>query len=125
VSDGRSSSSRTDSRGKYAFPSTVTMSSDSAMTVPFQVAVAMPGPSTVPDRLFRVRRPTHQRSGCMVRDSAVWQARQWPHVTSRSGTVGSPHSGHSTVSAAWARASLMSFERSSWIVSSPRQGQPR
>src|SRR5829696_3765430 len=41
VSDGRRTSLRTDSRGKYALPSTVTMSSDSAITVPFQVAVAM------------------------------------------------------------------------------------
>jgi hypothetical protein len=30
-----------------------------------------------------------------------------------SGVVGSPHSGHSTVSVAWARAALISFDRSS------------
>jgi hypothetical protein len=42
-----------------------------------------------------------------------------------SGVVGSPHSGQSTASADWARASLISFDRSSWMASSPRQGQPR
>jgi hypothetical protein len=55
----------------------------------------------------------------------VWQDRQWPHVTIRSGWVGPPHSGHSTVSAARARASLISLDRSSWMVSSPLHGQPR
>ncbi len=61
----------------------------------------------------------------MVRDWAVRQARQWPQVTMLSGVVGPPHSGHSTVSADWALASLISLDRSSWIVASPRQGQPR
>ncbi len=49
----------------------------------------------------------------MVRDWAVRQARQWPQVTMLSGVVGPPHSGHSTVSADWALASLISLDRSS------------
>src|SRR3954452_21561606 len=39
--------------------------------------------------------------------------------------AGPPHSGHSTASAEWARASAMSRDRSSWMRWSPRQGQPR
>src|SRR3712207_6241335 len=42
-----------------------------------------------------------------------------------SGEVGAPHSGQSTDSRACARASLISFDRSSWMVWSPRQGHPR
>ena len=42
-----------------------------------------------------------------------------------SGVVDSPHSGQSTVSCEWDRASVISFDRSSWMVRSPRQGQPR
>ena len=61
----------------------------------------------------------------MLRDCAVRQARQCPQLTMLSGVVGSPHSGHSTFSVEWARASLISLDRSSWIVASPRQGQPR
>ncbi len=46
VDDGRSTSSRTDERGKQALPSTVTTSSDSATTVPFHLAVVVPGSSS-------------------------------------------------------------------------------
>jgi hypothetical protein len=42
-----------------------------------------------------------------------------------SGVVDAPHSGQSTVSCEWDRASVISFDRSSWMVRSPRQGQPR
>ena len=60
----------------------------------------------------------------MVRDCAVRQARQCPQVTTLNGADCSPHSGHSTDSDECARASLISLDRSSWIVTSPRQGQP-
>src|SRR3954453_11721472 len=56
VSDGRRTSSRTDSRGKYALPSTVTMSSDSAITVPFQMAVVMHVTVRAATDLFHRRR---------------------------------------------------------------------
>ena len=70
-------------------------------------------------------RPVYQRRGYISRDCAVRQARQWPQLTMFSGVVDAPHSGQSTVSCEWARASLISFDRSSWMVRSPRQGQPR
>ena len=53
------------------------------------------------------------------------QARQLPHVTMASGVAGEPHSGQSTDSEDRARASVIARERSSWMDSSPRQGQPR
>jgi hypothetical protein len=55
----------------------------------------------------------------------VRQARQFPHVTMASGVVGEPHSGQSTDSWDWARASVIWRDLSSWIASSPRQGHPR
>jgi hypothetical protein len=71
VPDGRSSSSRTESRGKYALPSTVTMSSDSAMTVPFQVAVAMPATTTALNRLFRYSK---YRRGLSTSICRIWSS---------------------------------------------------
>ena len=91
------------------------------MTVPFQVAVVMSPSCARGDDGGR----SHQRRGYISRDCAVRQARQWPQVTMFSGVVDAPHSGQSTVSWEWARASLISFDRSSWMVWSPRQGQPR
>ena len=66
----------------------------------------------------------YQRSGWMDRDVAVWQGRQWPHVTMCRGVAGPPHSGHSTGSWPLARASVTSAERSWWSLASPRQGHP-
>jgi hypothetical protein len=67
----------------------------------------------------------HQRRGSVSRDCAVRHARQFPHVTMASGVVAEPHSGHSTASSDRVRASVISRDRSSWILSSPRQGHPR
>jgi hypothetical protein len=43
----------------------------------------------------------------------VRQARQWPQLTMLSGVVDAPHSGQSTDSCEWDRASVISFDRSS------------
>ncbi len=67
----------------------------------------------------------HQRRGSVSRDCAVRHARQFPQVTMASGVVAEPHSGHSTASCDRVRASVISRDRSSWILSSPRQGHPR
>ncbi|PZA22948.1 hypothetical protein DMO24_02340 [Modestobacter versicolor] len=65
----------------------------------------------------------HQRSGLFARESAVRQARQWPQVTMRSGLLGSPHSGQSTVASAWVLST--SWARAACAAGSPAQGQPR
>jgi hypothetical protein len=67
----------------------------------------------------------HQRRGLVSRDCAVRHGRQFPHAAMATGVVGEPHSGQSTDSCDRARASMRSSDRSSWIVSSPRQGHPR
>src|SRR5688572_28907125 len=103
VSDGRRTSSRTASRGKYALPSTVTMSSDCAITVPFQVAVVM------------TRGCAFRGSPAQGIDGARLRRPARPAVTpghDAQGVDGSPHSGHSTVSPACALASLISLDRS-------------
>jgi hypothetical protein len=55
----------------------------------------------------------------------VRQARQWPQVTMRSGLLGSPHSGQSTVASEPACAFSTCWVRAAWTASSPPQGQPR
>ena len=64
----------------------------------------------------------YQRSGRVSRDSAVRHARQWPQVTIRSGLLGSPHSGQSTVPG---EPAPTSSARAAWTSRSPAQGQPR
>ena len=66
----------------------------------------------------------HQRRGYISRDWAVRQARQCPQVAMLRGVDGAPHSGHSTDSWACDRASSICFDRSSWRLRFPRQGQP-
>jgi hypothetical protein len=54
----------------------------------------------------------------------VRQARQWPQVTIRSGLLGSPHSGQSTIASVPACALWTCWARVAWTASSPAQGQP-
>ena len=64
----------------------------------------------------------YQRSGLLLRESAVRQTRQWPHVTMRCGLLGPPHSGHSTVASVCVLCTCSA--RAAWTASSPAQGQP-